>query len=423
MNANNVHWVFDDPKRFRTMTACPHTTHGPRWELSSGRFPVANMFHYWRLNWWSRDNHNWCHSSVENRPEHYAYNIGTWNDASYWTGWPDNTYGYEPFVKFVPPEVLADAKNSKALLVVDNLNEGFYDTKLYEYFHKICAEYHIPTKSILFLTGNELDVDGYKQWCDINKINDRISIIGFPHLMYMQQLNLRRSKSVEWNDHKIAKANQHSVKLFNCLNRVSRHHREVMVMRLIEHDLHLHSMISHNTLVYDNWTAHGVPQEVVDKANNTLPLIIDDADFNNNKAMQINRNIYLKSWASVITETHAFDEPYNLFISEKMWKPIWALQPFMVLGHQGTLAKLKSWGFETFDTVFDETYDTAPFADRVAIILKNLQHFSFVRDKISWLEQTKEICIHNQQWFLSRNWFKTSAYTEFMNVYNGSKTC
>lgn len=378
------------------------------------------MFHYWRLNWWSRDNHHWCHSGVENRPDRYAYNIGTWNDASYWTGWPGNNYGYKPFVNFIPPEVLEDARQHKALLVVDNLNEGFYDVKLYEYFHRICAEYNIPPKSFLFLTGNELDSDGYKQWCDIHKINDCINIIGFPHLMYMQQLNLRRSNAVEWDDHKIAKANSYNVKLFNCLNRVSRHHREVMVMRLIEHNLHLQGMMSHNTLVYDNWPAHGVPQEVVDKAKGVLPLVVDDADFNNNKAMQINRNIYLKSWSSVITETHAFDEPYNLFISEKLWKPLWALQPFMVLGHQGTLAKLKSWGFETFDTVFDESYDTAPFADRVAIILKNVQQLSFVRDKWSWLEQVKDICMYNQQWFLSRNWFKTPAYDKFIAVYNRS---
>ena len=59
----------------------------------------------------------------------------------------------------------------------------------------------------------------------------------------------------------------------------------------------------------------------------------------------------------------------------------------MLLAHPGTLAKLKSWGFETFDTLWDESYDDAPFADRVSAIVRNLQHISYVRDKWSWLEQ------------------------------------
>ena len=413
-----VHWVFDDPTRFRTMTACPHTTHGPRWELKSGRFPVANMFHYWRLNWWDTPDHHWHHSGLDSRPNRYAYNIGTWNDASYWTGWAGNEYGFESFINFVPAVVLEDARTGRALLVIDNLNEGFYDIKLYAYLHKLCDEHVIPTASILFLSGNDLEERGYAEWCDQHGIQERIGIICFPHLMYMQQLNLRRSAAVTWDDHRQAKQRPQTVKLFNCLNRVSRNHREVMAMRLIEQDLHLQGMISHNKLVYDFWTQHNVPQHVIDKAVAILPLVVDDADFDNNKAMQINRSIYLNSWVSVVTETHAFDEPHNLFISEKLWKPLWAQQPFMLLAHPGTLAKLKSWGFETFDTLWDESYDDAPFADRVSVIVRNLQHISYVRDKWSWLGQVKEICHHNQQWFLSRNWFATPAYEKFMSIYN-----
>lgn len=46
------------------------------------------------------------------------------------------------------------------------------------------------------------------------------------------------------------------------------------------------------------------------------------------------------------------------FMSEKTFKPIAFEQPFIVWGSTGTLAYLHKSGFETFDHVIDETYDT-----------------------------------------------------------------
>ena len=46
------------------------------------------------------------------------------------------------------------------------------------------------------------------------------------------------------------------------------------------------------------------------------------------------------------------------FMSEKTFKPIAFEQPFIVWGSPGTLAYLHRSGFETFDHIIDETYDT-----------------------------------------------------------------
>lgn len=46
------------------------------------------------------------------------------------------------------------------------------------------------------------------------------------------------------------------------------------------------------------------------------------------------------------------------FMSEKTFKPIAFEHPFIVCGSRGTLAYLHNAGFETFDHVIDETYDT-----------------------------------------------------------------
>ena len=157
------------------------------------------------------------------------------------------------------------------------------------------------------------------------------------------------------------------------------------MLRMIDDGIHRHGLISHDTLSIDadDWVRSGFDHETLRTANNILPLTIDDPDFQNNKAMQINTDIYLRSWISVITETHAFDEPHSLFISEKPWKPVYALHPFMILGHRNTLDAMRSMGYKTFNGLLDESYDSIGFVDRTNIILKNLRRLSVNRNLCS----------------------------------------
>lgn len=69
--------------------------------------------------------------------------------------------------------------------------------------------------------------------------------------------------------------------------------------------------------------------------------------------------------------------PAELFITEKTYKPIAHQHPYMVLGMQGTLAHLRSLGFETYDHIFDESYDTKDFFGyRLEIVYNNIINFS-----------------------------------------------
>lgn len=414
----SVHWVFDDIDRLLTMTSCPHTVVNARSELESGRFPIGNIFHYWKNNWWNRDGHEWRHSGIADRPDRYAYNIGTWNDHGYWTGCDGNQYGFGNFLDYVHPAVLDDARAGKAKLVIDNLNEGFYDDTFYAFMHDSMRRYGLPGSAIIWMSGNELDDRGYNAWCDDNGIMDRFSIVSFCHLLYMQQINLRYRPRPTWADHEAAKANPRLVKIFNCLNRRSRDHRELLMMLMVDAGLHSKAAISHDILRYHAWADHGVPQDLIDRTSSLLPLVIDDGDFDNNKAMHINTKIYMDSWVSCVTETHAIDQEHNLFISEKIWKPIFALQPFLVMGHMGSLELLRSWGFQTFPMLFDECYDDMPFFDRARIIVNNLQRLEVIPDKRGWLAQAREACEWNQERFLSMDWFNDDAYRRFMRAYH-----
>ena len=64
---------------------------------------------------------------------------------------------------------------------------------------------------------------------------------------------------------------------------------------------------------------------------------------------------YGDSWFTVVTETEMRPRPSR--ITEKVVKPLVNFHPLLVLGNPGALKMIRSYGFVTFDDVFDESYD------------------------------------------------------------------
>jgi hypothetical protein len=93
--------------------------------------------------------------------------------------------------------------------------------------------------------------------------------------------------------------------------------------------------------------------------------------------------------------------PCELFVTEKTFKPIAHQHPFMVCGMKGTLSFLKENGFETYDHIFDESYDTLDFFDaRLEILHDNIKNFN----KEKYLDPVTEQKIkHNYDRFYDRS--------------------
>ena len=89
--------------------------------------------------------------------------------------------------------------------------------------------------------------------------------------------------------------------------------------------------------------------EIHSSASANIPRTIDRLDFNND-------TLNVDSFWHAVTETVFYYD--KLHLTEKIFKPIVSKQPFMLLAAPGNLAYLKSYGFKTFDSVIDETYDT-----------------------------------------------------------------
>ena len=82
-------------------------------------------------------------------------------------------------------------------------------------------------------------------------------------------------------------------------------------------------------------------------------LVIDKPELPGSASADIPRDI--DAFWHIVTETVFYYD--KLHLTEKIFKPIVSKQPFMLLAAPGNLEYLKSYGFKTFDSVIDESYD------------------------------------------------------------------
>jgi len=100
-------------------------------------------------------------------------------------------------------------------------------------------------------------------------------------------------------------------------------------------------------------------EEYIEKLVSIIPYELDTQELPESQKANFGVTNNKKDWYSdtyinLVTETF-FGK--NVFLSEKIFKPISNLQPFIVLGDYKTLDELKRLGFKTFEPFIDESYD------------------------------------------------------------------
>ena len=130
-------------------------------------------------------------------------------------------------------------------------------------------------------------------------------------------------------------------------------------------------------------------------------LIIDSEDIKGCASADIPRCIDNSFW-HIVTETVFY---YNkLHLTEKIFKPIVMKQPFMLIAAPGNLAYLKSYGFKTFDSIIDESYDTIPNPDsRLEAVVDQLSWYCNLPSskKLDVIKAIEPIVEYNFHWFFN----------------------
>lgn len=136
--------------------------------------------------------------------------------------------------------------------------------------------------------------------------------------------------------------------------------------------------------------------------NSKLPIELDTMNISNKSAFSASgtfkKELFLNSCINIVTETSF--ENNELFISEKVLKPILMYQPFIAIAPYKYLNRLKEYGFKTFSEFWDESYDDIEYyGDRLKAVLnvirelnsKSIEEFNEIYQK------TKDICIYNRR--------------------------
>lgn len=104
----------------------------------------------------------------------------------------------------------------------------------------------------------------------------------------------------------------------------------------------------------------------------------------------------------LVAET-VFDQQ-KIHLTEKIFKPMVMLQPFIVFAGAGALEYLRGYGFQTFGDIWDESYDQiSNHQERYQKILDLIRYLSDLdKEKLNQiLEQARSIVLHNHQRFFS----------------------
>ena len=344
-----------------------------------------------------------------------------------WCGYTDLDKRYDTNMRktesvmfYLSDYYLESLRNKTAFLLLDQTHEGYHVEWLYEWFHDMCNHYSVSPNQIIYTTGDLDSDDKYQKWCEENNIKEKIHILPFPHFEYVihtTMVNRVRIHNLDpiptYQDQiEYKKANLHSIKKYNCLQKRPRAHRAWLYYSLYKQDLLDNALLSMNTFSQRNtwYCDKEIPKEDYNKLVDKLPIFPTGINSTTEQnafesasgsgfITDLNHDIMLNSWISVISEA-SFAEN-TCFVSEKSFKPIASCHPFIIYGNKGSLRRLHDMGYKTFDRWWDESYDMLDAWERLDAVVDIIKQInSMTQDELLRMYNSmKDVLEHNLQQF------------------------
>lgn len=204
---------------------------------------------------------------------------------------------------------------------------------------------------------------------------------------------------------------------FNHLVRKRRSYRMALTARLASRDLLAQGQISFHgsheicSLEIDDPDSELCDQDcdlikkyLVDKK--LQPLVVDHKNIDGSFSARLGIHEYRmqqRSFLHLVNET-VFYEPKK-HLTEKIFKPIVCVRPFILVGAPHNLEYLRSYGFKTFDQWIDESYDIIENpADRLDHICNEIDRISRLpMSKLqTTLKEMRPVLEHNKRHFFGQ---------------------
>jgi len=329
-------------------------------------------------------------------------------------------------------EILNAHRNGKTKFLFLGIAEA-YNFTIMSKLHRIAnlLENQIDSKNIIYVCSSLGVSDTYNAITDIDLsksiCRNKISVWSACSAQMFYQMH---GNGGLFKD-KISYEIKEKDKKFLSFNRVPREHRLKLVDCLIEHKL-----IDSGYCSFDppNDLMDGLPDRFENiKANRAMfPLKLNITPDRSNPADLRPDDIkyFSNSYFSIVTETGFYNVlttsdlvlnygsiHTNIFMTEKIFKPLVTKHPFVLFCFPGALDKLRQMGYRTFSPFIDETYDTIENPDeRFEALWKEITRLlqKTPKEWIQWQTNIKEIVEHNHShFFANKNFLSTDVESQF----------
>lgn len=188
---------------------------------------------------------------------------------------------------------------------------------------------------------------------------------------------------------------------FSSLNSIPRIHRIIFINELLRQGMldkvmlsflynlqdHHKSYVDTNYFLEDAATHKFQYEFFKEHISHLCPILIaDDPEYR--KYVQdygISSPAYSKTALNIITETTSDQQ----FFTEKTWKPMYAKQLFLMISSVGSIERLRSFGFDTYDDIIDHSYDKEPNLEkRIQMVVAEMKRLE--NDIFDLHQQTTE---------------------------------
>jgi hypothetical protein len=318
-----------------------------------------------------------------------------------------DVYSNKTILDTLPTELLEKISNGKCKILLTSLSEGTeFDNEIILNIETELKRFDIKNENLIIIESNFRYVEEVTKFkifgsnhffihsaSTFDLINDgTVSDLGYP----ISVPSISDSQKTKRKKH------------FLCFMRnTQKFHRHYLLLYLIHENILDKSIISAIRKIDKQYSKDTQGKHLahltkyVEMANDMIPIEIDTHGFDNKmgfSALNCYRtDEYLNSYIHIVTETSYEDN--KLFFTEKISKPIIGLQPFIVFSDKGYLKKLKEFGFKTFDSIIDESYDNeANVVQRFLLTVNEIKKLSLLSlDELHELYiSVLDICIYNR---------------------------
>jgi hypothetical protein len=272
-------------------------------------------------------------------------------------------------------------------LIIDFSFEGDVSESWFIPIHRMIKKYKIKSYNVYFISCDTKLSENYDIWSD--KFNlPKINIIELNRYLEEAKRWIEDIDKFPIEDFKVDRIRE---KKFTCLNGAFRIHRLIIVSELFRSGLDKDGYISLIGNYGQDLPIKSDLQPELD--NDTIKYFMNviypkiPIGFDSEKDVELIEpylgnsyihEMYTNSYFNILTETsYNYENSIignNIFPTEKTYRAIFGMQPFIVVTNPGFLKFLKSMGFKTFPEFFDESYDEIEDSrERINAIVKEIK--------------------------------------------------